>query len=338
GSTGSGATASHTYAADGTYTISLTVTDPGGLTGTVTHDVTVSAAPQPPQAAFTATPAGLSVSVDGSGSSDPEGGALSYVWDFGDGSTGSGATASHTYAADGTYTISLTVTDPGGLTDTVTHDVTVSAPVAPTELATDTFGRTLATGWGDAEVGGSWSVLASSSYYSVDGTSGLQVIPRAGATLGAFLESVSADAVDLTAKVAVDQAQTGGGTYLSLVGRQVGSSSYSGRVRLLSTGSVLVQIVRDSTSVASAVVPGMTYTPGDLIAVRVRVAGTSPTTISARAWPAGDTEPTDWLVQTTDSTAALQMPGYLGLMAYLSGSSTSVPTTVRWNDLHVTVD
>ncbi|MDO8121480.1 PKD domain-containing protein, partial [Isoptericola sp. b490] len=137
GSTGSGATTSHTYASAGTYTVSLTVTDPGGLADTTTYDVTV-AANQSPTAAFTATPAGLSVSVDGSGSSDPEGGALSYVWDFGDGSTGSGATTSHTYASAGTYTISLTVTDPGGLTDTVTHDATVAVNQAPTAAFTAT--------------------------------------------------------------------------------------------------------------------------------------------------------------------------------------------------------
>ena len=58
------------------------------------------------------------MSVDGSGSSDPEGGPLTYSWDFGDGSAaGSGKTADHTFAAAGTYPVTLTVSD-GELTAT----------------------------------------------------------------------------------------------------------------------------------------------------------------------------------------------------------------------------
>ena len=134
GNTGTGATTSHTYATAGTFTVSLTVTDDGGLTDTVTTTATISDAPagnQPP----TANPGGpytgtvdTPLSFDGSGSTDPDGNGtiVSYAWDFGDGSTGTGATTTHTYATAGTYTVSLTVTDDGGLTDTVTTTATIS--------------------------------------------------------------------------------------------------------------------------------------------------------------------------------------------------------------------
>lgn len=56
-------------------------------------------------------PAGLTVDFDGSKSNDVNGDALTYSWDFGDGTTGSGANASHTYADEGTYTVTLTVSD-----------------------------------------------------------------------------------------------------------------------------------------------------------------------------------------------------------------------------------
>ena len=136
GNTGTGATTSHTYAAAGTFTVSLMVTDDGGLTDTATSTATIADAPvgnQPPTAdaggPYTGT-AGVAVSFNGGGSSDPDGSIASYAWDFGDGNTGTGATPSHTYAAAGTFTVSLMVTDDGGLTDTATTTATIAdAPV-----------------------------------------------------------------------------------------------------------------------------------------------------------------------------------------------------------------
>jgi PKD repeat protein len=81
----------------------------------------------PPTASFTSSCTGLTCTFDGSGSSDPGGSIVSYAWDFGDSLSGSGVTTSHTYAAGGTYTVTLTVTDNGGATDPESHSVTVSA-------------------------------------------------------------------------------------------------------------------------------------------------------------------------------------------------------------------
>jgi glucose/arabinose dehydrogenase len=73
----------------------------------------------------------LTVNFSSAGSSDPEGGALTYRWNFGSGSTSSSANPSHTYTSNGQYTASLTVTDPAGRTATANVVITVGN-TAPT--------------------------------------------------------------------------------------------------------------------------------------------------------------------------------------------------------------
>lgn len=130
GGTATGATATHTYAVADTYTVTLTVTDNLGATGVTTSQVTVTAAApanQAPQADFTSTVQDLGITVNGSGSKDPDGTVADWAWNFGDGGTASGATASHSYAVAGTFTVTLTVTDNKGATGVKTAPVTVTA-------------------------------------------------------------------------------------------------------------------------------------------------------------------------------------------------------------------
>ncbi len=171
GTTGTGATPSHTYAATTStvYNVTLTVKDGGGLTSApVTQPVTVAPAPnQPPVAAFSSSSSGLVASFDGSASSDPEHGPLTYSWNFGDSSAlGTGATTSHTYAAGGPYTVTLTVTDNQNATNAISHPITVNSVVV---LAADAFGRNVTNGWGTADVGGAWTTTSTASNFIVNG-------------------------------------------------------------------------------------------------------------------------------------------------------------------------
>lgn len=137
GSSASGQTANHSYAAEGDYTVTLTVTDDGGATGNDSQTVSVDdGINSPPTASFTFNCTDLSCSFDGGGSSDSDGTIASYDWNFGDGSSASGETANHTYAAEGDYTVTLTVTDDGGASDIDSQLVSVTEPpVVPISLS-----------------------------------------------------------------------------------------------------------------------------------------------------------------------------------------------------------
>ncbi|MBG6134122.1 glucose/arabinose dehydrogenase [Longispora fulva] len=91
----------------------------------------------------------LAVTFSSAGSSDPEGGALTYSWAFGDGGTSTAASPAHTYTANGQYTATLTVRDPVGNTGTASVIITVgnTAPTVTLSLPGDgqlfSFGDTV---------------------------------------------------------------------------------------------------------------------------------------------------------------------------------------------------
>jgi PKD repeat protein len=124
----------HVYADPGRYTAKVTVLDPHGGFDIEIVEVVIgdSDGNFPPDAQFVAAPltgsAPLTVNVDAGASTDPNpGDVLSYSWSWGDGSgNGSGAGSGHTYLATGSYTLVLTVTDTGGLSDTASTVILVA--------------------------------------------------------------------------------------------------------------------------------------------------------------------------------------------------------------------
>ena len=131
--TTTGPTTTKTYSAVGTYVITVKVTDDLGQTASASLSFTIVGSGV--TASFTSSPTdpttATAVQFNGIASTAPAGATIAdYEWDFGDGSSvsGSSATASNTFAAVGTYVVRLTVTDSAGRTGTTTANVTVAAP------------------------------------------------------------------------------------------------------------------------------------------------------------------------------------------------------------------
>lgn len=82
----------------------------------------------PPAAHFSTSCSGLDCSFDGTGSTDPEGDLVDHAWSFGDGDTAVGPETQHSFEDNGSYDVTLTVTDGQGLSDSETQRVTVAAP------------------------------------------------------------------------------------------------------------------------------------------------------------------------------------------------------------------
>lgn len=107
----------HTYTAEGSFTVSLTVTNAAGCSQTLTQvgfiqiqkpQVTLTGLPRTGCAPITITPTATSTQT-----------ITGYLWYFGDGTTSSSPTPSHTYSATGNYTVKLVYTTAGGCTDSV---------------------------------------------------------------------------------------------------------------------------------------------------------------------------------------------------------------------------
>jgi PKD repeat protein len=119
---------SHSYAAPGTYSVMLTVTDNEGAADSVSKNVTVNApGNQDPLADFAFSCSGLSCDFTDE-SSDPDGSIASHSWNFGDSGSSTATNPSHSYAAAATYNVMLTVTDNDGASDSLTRMVTVAEP------------------------------------------------------------------------------------------------------------------------------------------------------------------------------------------------------------------
>ncbi|MGO4491888.1 hypothetical protein AB4Y86_07340, partial [Arthrobacter sp. 2YAF22_2] len=224
--------------------------------------------------------------------------------------------------------VKLTVTDNLGGTGSVTKPVTVTA--AP--LAQDGFARIVANGFGKADVGGNWSTSGGNANFAVNNGSG-KMITAKGVQLTATLGSVSSTSSDTQVQLSLDKLSDGGGFFTTVIGRRVsGAGDYLAKIWISKSGLMTLDLKSTAggteTTLKSITVPGLTYTAGMQLAVRLQVSGNSPTTLRAKVWNTAVAEPTAWQVTATDAAITMQSAGSVGVMTYLSGTATNGPVTL----------
>lgn len=182
------------------YYFAVTAYDNYGNESDYSNEVSYSPFNSPPKVSFSPDPisgeAPLDVIFDARGCSDPDGNVTSYRWDFGDGETSTDLVANHTYTSPKSYTVSLTITDDLGATDTATATIAVSNPevVDPISMHLSSLqGRSISKGkqgwWkaittvtisdedgnpvSDATVSGEWSGAGSGRVSGITGSGGI---------------------------------------------------------------------------------------------------------------------------------------------------------------------
>jgi PKD repeat protein len=187
GGTSTAQNPSHQYTSTGSYTVSLTVTGPGGSDGeTKTDYITVSTC-TPPVANFSGTPtsgaAPLTVNFTDLSTSSP----TSWNWTFGDGGTSTSQNPSHVYTSEGTYTVTLTATNSCGSDgETKTGYITVTSAPTWTVITNDDF----ETSFGTYTDGGADCSRYTKSTYAYSGRAAIDIQDNSG-TASSFYHTAS---------------------------------------------------------------------------------------------------------------------------------------------------
>ncbi len=300
------------------------------------------APPPPPAPGASFEWAQTAGSLDVSFSDQSSGAPTEWLWDFGDSGSSAEQSPTHSYAATGAYSVTLTATNEVG-TDTIVRQVdVVEPPPPPTILAADSFERAASGTWEVADPGGLYSYQGNPVDFATTGSEGTLRLPNAGATRSAFLFSTLAQDVTVSFAVSTSKPASGGSMFIyASLRRTTSGLAYRPKVRVAADGSVFAHAGRlgasGETSLGPEVrVPGLSHVAGQRIQVRAEAIGSNPTTVRIRAWADGQPEPVGWHFTALDANAALQGPGAVGLLSHLHAAASNAPVVVHFDDLRVT--
>jgi hypothetical protein len=194
--------------------------------------------------------------------------------------------------------------------------------VQPFPLMQDNFSRTVAEGWGTAEVGGPWKVNALGPTFRVDGSRGVIDVSdiMARMAFGGGVESYGLN-VEGIVSFSVDRAPDGLDRFHTVqvyARRTDRQNHYRYRVRIFGKGKMDVRLEKQAAGISTWLTGNLpldiTFTPGAKYWIRWEAVGTSPsTTVQMRVWPDGTVEPTTWHASAVTSEPLLDVSGTTGV-------------------------
>jgi len=196
----------------------------------------------------------------------------------------------------------------------------------------DTFGRTVASGWGVADSGQTWAVVGTAAEYSTNSTYAVTSHPSTAIAHLATITAPSAD-VDLYVDVAASALATGASLYTGPVVREVDNNNlYQCRVDFNTSNQIIITVRKRvagvETQVGSAYTSTLTHVAGTFYRTRFQVIGTA---LKAKIWLATDREPDAWHIETTDSS--LTTAANLGTRAFRNTGNTNAAAELRFDNI-----
>jgi len=203
----------------------------------------------------------------------------------------------------------------------------------------DAFGRTASSSWGNADVGGAWNISGGTGTdYNVGSGVGTILMPTTNVGHNA---AIGAGFTDFDATVSFKTAPgvfaTGAPLLVSLVNRWGdANNSYQFRAQLETSGAVTALLIRRSggseTTIASANVPGVSWSSDTFFKIRGQMAGNM---LQVKIWPASGPEPFAWHASGSDSSALLA-PGSVGVATMSAVGNTNVNPTISFDNFAAT--
>lgn len=191
-----------------------------------------------------------------------------------------------------------------------------------TTLASDGFARTVAAGsWGSADLGGAWTLVNGSAAFSVGSGVG-QCAMQPTYDRQAYLNEIASTNTHIRVDLKSSSAYDGAAQSFNVIGRKTAAGLYQARVRI-EDGLLRLYIMRGETALVSSTTISHAYVPDEVIKVDLLVAGTGPTTISAKMWLATASEPGSYQQTATDATAGYQEAGAIGFKFNLGSSAAA---------------
>lgn len=201
----------------------------------------------------------------------------------------------------------------------------------------DTFTRTVASGWGTADTGQSWSVTGGSvADYSVASGTGRQTHPAINTLHYSVVPSVSAN-VSVVTDWMMPLVPSGDSNYVFVFSRYADTTHfYFVRVQVTPAGAMILTLRKRNgaeTQISGSVTSPLTFTPGAWYRLRFETDGAM---LRARLWPRGQAESEAWDIQDNDSD--LTLPGSVGVRSLIGSASTvAVPYTFEFDNFEASL-